>query len=254
MKERWKRETKKKISKGTFMSWTMQSLEIGQEITFELPRSTSAPIIPAVPELTVLVMSDNLFPRSGASDQGQHIMRFDSTIRQANPASNAKPNPNSDTREESEDQTLWIEKREKCTGGVRIGVDQRARKRTSVHGLTNEDKEHDRTPKKQLSSSLCLDQGNKKEKDEDFGTERAEEHEARKNKRAARSRSNKERMPRAKKNLDHFSICACHPCAGAMLIFSVSFQFYRMSPKRQPCRQLCGIRRRESIASLSIWD
>ena len=36
-----------------------------------------------------------------------------------------------------------------------------------------------------------------------------------------------------KKNLDHFSICACHPCAGAMLIFSVSFQFYRMSPKRQ---------------------
>ena len=56
------------------------------------------------------------------------------------------------------------------------------------------------------------------------------------------------------KNLDHFSIYACHPCAGAMLIFSVSFQFYRMSPKRQPCRQLCGIRRRESIASLSIWD
>ena len=35
------------------------------------------------------------------------------------------------------------------------------------------------------------------------------------------------------KNLDHFSICACHPCAGAMLIFSVSFQFYRMSPKGQ---------------------
>ncbi|GKD44805.1 hypothetical protein Tco_1269450, partial [Tanacetum coccineum] len=38
---------------------------------------------------------------------------------------------------------------------------------------------------------------------------------------------------RAKKILDHFSICACHPCAGAMLIFSVSFQFYRMSPKGQ---------------------
>ena len=36
-----------------------------------------------------------------------------------------------------------------------------------------------------------------------------------------------------KKNLDHFSIYACHPCAGAMLIFSVSFQFYRMSPKGQ---------------------
>ena len=27
------------------------------------------------------------------------------------------------------------------------------------------------------------------------------------------------------KNILHFSICACHPCAGAMLIFSVSFQF-----------------------------
>ena len=27
------------------------------------------------------------------------------------------------------------------------------------------------------------------------------------------------------KKLVHFSICACHPCAGAMLIFSVSFQF-----------------------------
>ena len=26
------------------------------------------------------------------------------------------------------------------------------------------------------------------------------------------------------KNCLHFSICACHPCAGAMLIFSVSFQ------------------------------
>ena len=31
--------------------------------------------------------------------------------------------------------------------------------------------------------------------------------------------------------LVHFSICACHPCAGAMLIFSVSFQFYRMIPE-----------------------
>ena len=26
-------------------------------------------------------------------------------------------------------------------------------------------------------------------------------------------------------NCLHFSICACHPCAGAMLIFSASFQF-----------------------------
>ena len=32
----------------------------------------------------------------------------------------------------------------------------------------------------------------------------------------------------------HFSICACHPCAGAMLIFSVSFQFYRMIPEGNP--------------------
>ena len=32
------------------------------------------------------------------------------------------------------------------------------------------------------------------------------------------------------KNWLHFSICACHPCAGAMLIFSVSFQFYRVAP------------------------
>ena len=27
------------------------------------------------------------------------------------------------------------------------------------------------------------------------------------------------------KNCVHFSICACHPCAGAVLIFSGSFQF-----------------------------
>ena len=36
------------------------------------------------------------------------------------------------------------------------------------------------------------------------------------------------------KNLLLFSICACHPCAGAMLIFSVSFQFYRMISKGNP--------------------
>ena len=33
------------------------------------------------------------------------------------------------------------------------------------------------------------------------------------------------RQTRAKAKSDTFSICACHPCAGAMLIFSVSFQF-----------------------------
>ena len=32
----------------------------------------------------------------------------------------------------------------------------------------------------------------------------------------------------------HFSICACHPCAGAMLIFFISFQFYRMIPEGNP--------------------
>ena len=31
--------------------------------------------------------------------------------------------------------------------------------------------------------------------------------------------------PTLQKKCLHFSICACHPCAGAMLIFSVSFQF-----------------------------
>jgi hypothetical protein len=39
---------------------------------------------------------------------------------------------------------------------------------------------------------------------------------------------------RLRKNLVHFSICACHPCAGAMLIFSESFQFYRMIPEGNP--------------------
>ena len=33
------------------------------------------------------------------------------------------------------------------------------------------------------------------------------------------------RKEREAKNHLLFSICACHPCAGAMLIFSVSFQF-----------------------------
>ena len=33
------------------------------------------------------------------------------------------------------------------------------------------------------------------------------------------------------KNLDNFSIYACRPCAGTMSIFSISFQFYRMTQK-----------------------
>ena len=35
-------------------------------------------------------------------------------------------------------------------------------------------------------------------------------------------------------NLIHLSICACHHCARAMLIFSVSFQIERMIPERNP--------------------
>ena len=34
------------------------------------------------------------------------------------------------------------------------------------------------------------------------------------------------------KNHDTFSMYACHPCAGTMLIFSVSFQFLRMTTRR----------------------
>ena len=44
------------------------------------------------------------------------------------------------------------------------------------------------------------------------------------------------------KNLVHLSICACHPCAGAMLIFSVSFQFYRMIPEGNPIPCLVMLR------------
>ena len=31
----------------------------------------------------------------------------------------------------------------------------------------------------------------------------------------------------------HFSICACHPCAGGMLIFPVSFLFFTDDPRRE---------------------
>ena len=34
--------------------------------------------------------------------------------------------------------------------------------------------------------------------------------------------------------LVHFSICACHLCAGAILILSASFQRYRVFPKGNP--------------------
>ena len=39
-------------------------------------------------------------------------------------------------------------------------------------------------------------------------------------------------------NCLHFSSCACHPCAGAMLIFSASFQFQWMIPEGNPCLQI----------------
>ena len=35
-------------------------------------------------------------------------------------------------------------------------------------------------------------------------------------------------------NCLHFSICACHPCAGAMLILSASFQSQRTIPEGNP--------------------
>ena len=67
------------------------------------------------------------------------------------------------------------------------------------------------------------------------------------------SERNQIRKKERKKNLDHFSICACHPCAGAMLIFSVSFQFYRMSPKRQkPMRVVVYINHVDSIYSFDV--
>ena len=38
-------------------------------------------------------------------------------------------------------------------------------------------------------------------------------------------KESKTSQKRVKKNFVHFPICACHPCAGAMLIFSVSFSW-----------------------------
>ena len=54
------------------------------------------------------------------------------------------------------------------------------------------------------------------------------------------------------KNLVHFSICACHPCAGAMLIFSVSFQFYRMIPEGALVEVL-GCTIKWTKTALKIW-
>ena len=46
------------------------------------------------------------------------------------------------------------------------------------------------------------------------------------------------RRVRGVKEFVHVSICACHPCAGAMLFFSVPFQFYRMIPEGNPPSRL----------------
>ncbi len=53
--------------------------------------------------------------------------------------------------------------------------------------------------------------------------------------------------------MDHFSICACHPCAGAMLIFSVSFQFYQMSPKRRKVKFSFSIYKTPFRSTQTIW-
>ena len=48
----------------------------------------------------------------------------------------------------------------------------------------------------------------------------------------------KANFPNWTKNLVHFSICACHPCAGAILIFSVSFPISSDDPRRESNRGL----------------
>jgi hypothetical protein len=62
------------------------------------------------------------------------------------------------------------------------------------------------------------------------------------------------KAPGTKKS-DTFSICACHPCAGAMLIFSVSFQFYRMRRVlHRSCTQQDGLDPDlERIALVAQW-
>ena len=60
-------------------------------------------------------------------------------------------------------------------------------------------------------------------------------------------------------SLDLFSICACHPCAGAMLIFSVYIQVYQVSISRQPldggrrvCSALCARWRRRCAPHVTL--
>lgn len=62
-------------------------------------------------------------------------------------------------------------------------------------------------------------------------------------------------MSNSMKNNVPFSICACHPCAPATLISSVSLQFYRMNiqTRAAPCACLCSQRpaRRQEVDGAS---
>lgn len=57
------------------------------------------------------------------------------------------------------------------------------------------------------------------------------------------------------KNHDTFSMYACHPCAGTMLIFSVSFQFLRMTTRRWFHRRLLRLPYKQPLLCLtvSLW-
>ena len=58
---------------------------------------------------------------------------------------------------------------------------------------------------------------------------------------------------KAKTKSDTFSIFACHPCAGAMLIFSVSFQFLRMTPKSSETGVVGSPNRRGGGSMGALW-
>ena len=58
---------------------------------------------------------------------------------------------------------------------------------------------------------------------------------------------------KAKTKSDTFSIFACHPCAGAMLIFSVSFQFLRMTPKSSETEVAGSPNRRGGGSMGALW-
>ena len=49
-------------------------------------------------------------------------------------------------------------------------------------------------------------------------------------------------------------MCACHPCAGAMLIFSVSFQFFQMPPEGGPTTErVCMLCRVGRLSTPREW-